>query len=321
VHNNILLCCWRFIVKTAPQVSLFHSFIHSFIVYAVINTPETSQGFASSRTSQGFASNRSYDDDEEYGPLPETLQNFLSNVGVLTQKTSSSVASLDDHHHSHHDDGLIFESSFDLTEERLKHVFEMFDTDQDGLISYESMKRGLELGSSSSSGNLLDETGFRRLVEHLDADRSGDISYEEFTDGIRLLMLRRLVLSSPPIIVNRRHHHHPEEGVHVQVMDYNATRLERYILNNNNNNNTNGRAVKDEEVYRSTTREIGVADFYFNERPGWVKTRWINVSGTAAAASTLKRLSIKYMLHPLALEDALSPESHRPKAEVYSSRK
>jgi hypothetical protein len=34
----------------------------------------------------------------------------------------------------------IFESSFDLTEDQLKYVFTMFDTDKDGCISYLSLR-------------------------------------------------------------------------------------------------------------------------------------------------------------------------------------
>lgn len=70
-------------------------------------------------------------------------------------------------------------------------------------------------------------------------------------------------------------------------------------------------------VVRSTTE-----DFYFKRRNEWVKTRWVDVvtmgSSKRAIDLTMKRLAVKYRLHPLALEDVLETNIHRPKVEVFS---
>ena len=250
------------------------------------------------------------------------------------------------------EEDLIFESSLDLTEERLQHVYNMFHKNSKGNISYENLRHGLEVHScatstsdttsATASSPLVDDTSFRQLIQHLDRDQSGDITYPEFAAGIRLLMLRKMVFesyptsrpsssssSSPSIRKNNIN-----GGTHVQIMDYNATQLETYTLNHDHdgNNSTRNNASKSETM--------NIAEFYFQDRPSWVKTRWIDVSSsmpsfhgsdhdgagrgsaTTSPADTLKMLAIKYSLHPLALEDALSPEHNiRPKADVYSTRK
>mmetsp|Transcript_17160 Transcript_17160/g.26005 ORF Transcript_17160/g.26005 Transcript_17160/m.26005 type:complete len:132 (+) Transcript_17160:346-741(+) len=63
-------------------------------------------------------------------------------------------------------------------------------------------------------------------------------------------------------------------------------------------------------------------DFYFRDKPEWAKNRWINILSSEsltdeALALTIKRLGVKYSLHPLALEDAL--QEQRPKVEVYDN--
>jgi hypothetical protein len=274
----------------------------------------------------GASNNNSTNNLEEEGSIqqwPQTLQNFLSHFGVLAGGTGGDPLNEDsfyynddahpeDHHHQQQqsDEGFhadswesIFESSFDLTEDRLKYVFTMFDTDEDGRISYPSLRRGLELHTAGSAfaGTLLDEASFNELVKILDLDGSEDITFEEFSQGLRLLMLRAL-LHAPRQV---------EDTALIEVMDYDATRLERRIVKNGS---------EKEMSISDQVQQIEATDFYFQDRPDWVTTRWINVSG-ATSSLTMKRLAVKYMLHPLALEDALSPSIHRPKAEVYSNRK
>jgi hypothetical protein len=277
---------------------------------------------ASNNTTTNNNNNNNLEEEGSIQQWPQTLQNFLSHFGVLAGGTGGDPLNEDsfyynddahpEHHHQQqqsdeafHADSLesIFESSFDLTEDRLKYVFTMFDTDEDGRISYPSLRRGLELHTAGSAfaGTLLDEKSFNELVKILDLDGSDDITFEEFSQGIRLLMLRAL-LHAPRQV---------DDTALIEVMDYDATRLERRIVKNGS----------EKEMYISDqVQQIEATDFYFQDRPDWVTTRWINVSGVTSSL-TMKRLAVKYMLHPLALEDALSPSTHRPKAEVYSNRK
>lgn len=241
--------------------------------------------------------------------LPDTLQNFLSHVGVVNAPTDSMHENLSEHFLSSslNQSESIFESFFDLTEERLRFVFGMFDSDKDGRISYTALREGLQFHSGAT--HRLDETSFDYLVKHLDLDSSGDVSFDEFKEGIRLLMLRSLFNSQPVVGTES------EPFAMLEVNDYDTVRFEqrRVIapgqdlepLASNNSNDT-------------LTEDI----FYFRRRPEWVQTRWVNIAPAGsrmAATTTMNRVAIKYLLHPLALEDALTPENHRPKAELYSN--
>lgn len=261
--------------------------------------------------------------DEMSNSLPETLEIFLSMVGVVNRTASGMSTPLDSVHpppseaHSEisspENDESIFESSFDLTEERLQHVFQMFDTDKDGRISYESLRKVLEFHTAGSvSTPLLNEKSFQDLVKHLDLDGSGDISFLELSEGIRLLMLRALF-------------HRPggprHDSAKLELIDYNITRLERRIVGDGSASSIRNAKPATSSPFFASSKHMSSTDFYFSPRPEWVMTRWINVACSSKAPSilTMKRLAIKYVLHPLALEDALSSERHRPKVEVFSS--
>ncbi len=62
------------------------------------------------------------------------------------------------------------------------------------------------------------------------------------------------------------------------------------------------------------TEVSDLAEFLTHHRAEWVKVRWIGVRGLADM-DALRALAEKYGLHPLAIEDLLSPQ--RPKAEDY----
>lgn len=282
-------------------------------------------------------------------PVPDTLQNFLSEVGVVNSSSCSVLPTSSEHgddgktkiiestrgpiyNNAHYStrsttvDESIFESYFDLTEERLRYVFSRFDTDEDGRISYESLRHGVmfhvggiggenrETTKESGPTKLLDDSSFQYLVRHLDMDNSGDVSFEEFCEGLRLLILRSLFQA--PIDVTMQN-----KFPTVQVVDYDAVRIEKHqVIRSINHVKSNipQPSIPD----NATIPYLRDRDFYFQSRPDWVKTRWINVApnGSRVAASmTMNRLAIKYLLHPLALEDALAPETHRPKAELYTN--
>mmetsp|Transcript_28828 Transcript_28828/g.89728 ORF Transcript_28828/g.89728 Transcript_28828/m.89728 type:complete len:488 (+) Transcript_28828:667-2130(+) len=59
-------------------------------------------------------------------------------------------------------------------------------------------------------------------------------------------------------------------------------------------------------------------DFMFSKREPWVQSRWIDASGCDQDAVTLRRLAVKYRLHPIALEAAISP-GQRPKVDKYAT--
>ncbi|KAL3908609.1 MAG: hypothetical protein SGILL_008420 [Bacillariaceae sp.] len=201
--------------------------------------------------------------------------------------------------------GSIFETSFDLTEERLQRLFNLFDKDQSGNISYEEMQHGLKYHGLAGVSD--DET-FSQLVLYLDRDKSGNISFEEFSEGIRLLMLKSLLRTA---VANHQTNGGYEDSVVTEVFDYNATRLERKRLEGFGQDTRDMRAS-------FNVHSMNVTDFFFADRPDWVAVRWINITGEKAS-HIMKMTALRFRLHPLALEDALDCENQRPKAESYSS--
>ncbi|KAL3917308.1 MAG: hypothetical protein SGILL_004776 [Bacillariaceae sp.] len=235
--------------------------------------------------------------------MPDVMASFLEdflklrdeNIANRSSEVSTS-GSVNEEEEGGEPHGSILESEYDLTEERLRYVFDVFDQDEDGKIDYDSLRRGLQYHSASDQTRV-DDLTFRRLASYLDFDKSGDISFEEFSEGVRLLILRGLLKSA-----NLK-----KEEFMTEVFDYDAQKLERHIINERR---------LDVRVSISF-QAMSLYDFYFQERPSWVTVRWVNIHDVNSRV--LERMGVKYRLHPLAIEDALDPESHRPKAEAYSS--
>ncbi|EGZ15605.1 hypothetical protein PHYSODRAFT_505313 [Phytophthora sojae] len=77
----------------------------------------------------------------------------------------------------------------------------------------------------------------------------------------------------------------------MSVSDFSSTKLQSFVL-----------------------RQENLHEFFTAHRPDWVNVRWINLDGRDSL--NLKRLAIKYRLHPLAIEDTI--EGHeRPKFDRY----
>jgi Mg2+ and Co2+ transporter CorA len=247
--------------------------------------------------------------------LHETVRNVFANVGIVNPAIQEVIAESRDttpsqrHHRSQSTAQVepIFESNLDLTEDRLRYVFNLFDTDADGRIDYESLRRGLEqevTGIADGETEELAEDSFQDLVAHLDLDGSGDISFEEFSEGIRILMLRVLLQQSPKAA----------DSVHLEVMDYNAMRsVRREVVTSASSTSTH--------FGSHSVQQINLYDFFVEEaRPEWATARWINLvpQRPEDGEVALKRLAVKFSLHPLAVEDALLAANQRPKVEGYS---
>ena len=194
------------------------------------------------------------------------LDGLLDTLGLINENENATV----------------FESSIDLSPERLSFIYHTFDTDHNGKISYEELRKGIEFWADISSHDLT-ELEFNALVEYLDADGSKDISEEEFGNGLRMIALRRLFSSHVPI------------GSPINIVDYVNVKMQ-------------SSTVKTLEEHHT---------FCTQQRPDWVQNRWIDTIGDGEnAAITLQRLAVKYLLHPLAVEDALE-EHHRPKVDSF----
>jgi len=197
--------------------------------------------------------------------------------------------------------GSIFESSFDLTEDRLMKLFKIFDEDDSGTISYEELKIGLsQHGAELGSSQPLDDRSFLGLVQYLDADNSGEISFAEFSEGMRLLMLRSILKAASKSAKNK-------DMVLTEFFDYNSSGLKRSVLEGIG-------LVKLSRVLK--VNSMSLMEFFLVQRNKEISVRWINITGRKAS-NIMKMMAVKYRLHPLALEDALNQTNQRSKADTY----
>jgi Mg2+ and Co2+ transporter CorA len=239
-------------------------------------------------------------DETQLGVLNDFLFDFLApgDEGFQrssTPKRQNSSDSVDI------ELGSIFETTFDLTEDRLRRLFDLFDGNENGTITYEDLKLGFAYHGAEFGMSQLDDRDFVGLVQYLDADKSGEITFEEFSEGIRLLMLRTILQQ-----VNRSDR--KEDWVVTEVVDYNSIRVERYLLKGTGQ-------VKQAKV-AVVVHSKSLVDFFLDERGNEVSVRWINITGKKAS-NIMKMIALKYRLHPLALQDALEHTDHRPKADSY----
>eukprot|EP00927_Polykrikos_kofoidii_P066808 TRINITY_DN62369_c0_g1_i1.p1 TRINITY_DN62369_c0_g1~~TRINITY_DN62369_c0_g1_i1.p1 ORF type:complete len:626 (-),score=100.56 TRINITY_DN62369_c0_g1_i1:39-1916(-) len=174
-----------------------------------------------------------------------------------------------------------FEAWFDLTTERLIHIFAKFDkTGTTNRVSYQALRQGLREWMDLE---IEDDASFEDFVDLVDQDGSNDISFVEFESGVRMLMMNSLFNDCTGAF-----------QCPVSVIDYNPV-------------HTDSRLLESVESVRS---------FMYENREEWVDCRWLHVSGDDG--HTLKQLAVKYRLHPLALEDAMLADV-RPKMDRYST--
>jgi Mg2+ and Co2+ transporter CorA len=237
-------------------------------------------------------------DETQLGVLNDFLFDFLSPGDDGFQSSSSTRRQ----NTSDIELGSIFETTFDLTEDRLRRLYNLFDGNDDGTISYEELKLGFAYHGAEFGMSQLDDQSFVGLVQYLDADKSGEITFEEFSEGIRLLMLRTILKQ-----VNRSDSRN-EDLVQTEVFDYNSIRVDRYFLKGSGQ-------VKQARVSFVEHSKL-LINFFLDERGDEVSVRWINITGKKAS-NIMKMMALKYRLHPLALQDALEHTDHRPKADSY----
>lgn len=65
-----------------------------------------------------------------------------------------------------------------VNKERLKAAFDMFDSNQDGTISYDEVRE--LLGGDGIIGAEEGDDVFKDMIKEVDVDGDGSISYEEF---------------------------------------------------------------------------------------------------------------------------------------------
>eukprot|EP00511_Aplanochytrium_stocchinoi_P007270 CAMPEP_0204824764 /NCGR_PEP_ID=MMETSP1346-20131115/2754_1 /ASSEMBLY_ACC=CAM_ASM_000771 /TAXON_ID=215587 /ORGANISM="Aplanochytrium stocchinoi, Strain GSBS06" /LENGTH=272 /DNA_ID=CAMNT_0051952097 /DNA_START=540 /DNA_END=1355 /DNA_ORIENTATION=+ len=133
--------------------------------------------------------------------------------------------------------GFVFNEFFDVSGIRLKHVFEVVDTDKDGKVSYDELRTGL---LKHTGMRIESDKSFDTLVRMLDTDRSGDISFTEFEEGMRFLKMQ--LLFQPVGVVGNlepgvqavsnlvSQFEGSQEKVPIHVVDYDSFTVEKKTL-------------------------------------------------------------------------------------------
>lgn len=240
---------------------------------------------------------------------PKYLREPLLNLGELVVEGALNEGMEDEATREHG----VFESFFDLTQPRLKAIFDALDSaskDQmDGVADFKHLRRGL----IDAGVKVEDEGTFARLVKEVDQDLDGGLTFQEFESVVQSLKMAYLIKSRTPeevmtscylvIPPNKR-----AEVEHLYALDTSSenggSEDEDFVTTIPNTR------VLDYGVAKVLTRSPidydSLLAFYYGARPEWTTTRWIDV--TSPAEFIVKGLAVKYRLHPLSLEDALHNE-------------
>ncbi|KAE8912010.1 hypothetical protein PF005_g2795 [Phytophthora fragariae] len=172
---------------------------------------------------------------------------------------------------------------FDVTPSRLRVAFAGAGPEGDGELSYEGFRVALgTLGIRCS-----DDAVFLKLVQSIDRQESGRITLQQFDAAVHRLKLMHMFDEGTVQEMKTVGY----QQAAMSVSDFSSTKLQSFVL-----------------------RQENLHEFFTAHRPDWVKVRWINLDGRDSV--NLKRLAIKYRLHPLAIEDTI--EGHeRPKFDRY----
>ncbi|EGZ29100.1 hypothetical protein PHYSODRAFT_552568 [Phytophthora sojae] len=180
------------------------------------------------------------------------------------------------------DDYSIRDPHFDLTNGKIIKLFSLSNPNEQGMLSYEGFRCGLEaMGIACDS-----DRQFQAFVDVVDENKSGDISYEEFLCAIQEIKLAQL-FNDPFISTMPTLQASPKSPVSLGSIEYSPDRI------------------------RSVCPINQVKSFIYSSKPNWAAVRWINVKGINTLL--IRRLSVRYRLHPLAIEDTLGPDVKRPK--------
>jgi len=154
------------------------------------------------------------------------------------------------------------------------------------MLSFEGFRCGLEaMGIACDS-----DRQFKAFVDVVDEDKSGDISYEEFLCAIQEIKLAQL-FNSPFIRTMPALQASVKSPVTLGSIEYSPDRI------------------------RSVYPINQVKSFVYSTKPSWAAVRWVNVEGINTLL--MRRLSVRYRLHPLAVEDTLGSDFKRPKYVKY----
>ncbi|RHY36370.1 hypothetical protein DYB38_007845 [Aphanomyces astaci] len=170
---------------------------------------------------------------------------------------------------------VLLDPFYDVTTGRLRRLFHHFSPNGKDTVTYVEFQRGLSaLGISVPRDGNFDE-----FVAKVDTNGDGLVSVDEFIAVVQ--MIKQAHLFKPdvatPLQVDAKRHV-------LRVVDYSPTSL------------------------RAVDPVTKLQSFMVSAKPQWATVRWVHLAGFQRTDDdlNLRRLAIKYQLHPLALEDCLN---------------
>ncbi|OQR86294.1 CorA Metal Ion Transporter (MIT) Family [Achlya hypogyna] len=175
----------------------------------------------------------------------------------------------------------ILDPYFDVTPSRLHLAFDEAGPNGEGFLSPDGLRHALQsLGIRCSDQE--------DVVDALLSFVSEPISLTIFEDIVQKLKLGNLFDEQTVALFTDSVY----APARIEVVDFSSTRLSHY--------------------------KPELRSFFMNGRAPWASCRWINVQGHDHL--NLKRLAIKYRLHPLAMEDTIEL-NERPKFDSYETHR
>ncbi|TMW56324.1 hypothetical protein Poli38472_006334 [Pythium oligandrum] len=236
-------------------------------------------------TSTLFSSASSSLLSQNYRSTQTEVQLSVDKVSfIYSPKSPAHGNSFSQSSSDYNDDELsILDPYFDVTTARLRMAFDEAHPDDTYHLSYDGFKIALE----GMGIRCADDAAFLKLVGSIDRAGTKKVSFEQLDAAVHKLKLVHLFEESTVARMTPMSY----SPATITVSDFSNTRLQQFSL-----------------------RSVDHAHFFTTPRPSWVSVRWININGHDSL--NLKRLAIKYRLHPLAIEDTL--EMHeRPKFDRY----
>ncbi|CEG41869.1 metal ion transporter family [Plasmopara halstedii] len=188
------------------------------------------------------------------------------------------------------EDMSLMDPHYDLTSARMIKLFSLFHPAENGMVSYQGFRSGLQ-AMGIACGN---DEQFQAFIDNVDDDKSGGITYQEFLYAIQEIKLAQLF--NEKFLKNI-----PPEYINVK-----RSKAKKALL---------GSIEYSPDRIRSVYPIDNVQKFIYSTRPSWATVRWINIEGIDSLL--MRRLSVRYFLHPLAIEDTLDADVERPKYEEY----
>ncbi|KAH9149097.1 hypothetical protein AeRB84_007722, partial [Aphanomyces euteiches] len=198
-------------------------------------------------------------------------QSFRNHAGSKTSQLSYRPSSEfgDPDRETKEELGVLLDPFYDVTTGRLRRMFKHFTPYGKEEVTYDEFQNGLlALGISVPSS-----MSFREFVRKVDTNGDGVISLDEFVKVVQMIKLAHLF---------RPEHNQVDKHI-LRVVDYSPTNM------------------------HAVAPVTKLQSFMFSAKPTWAKVRWVHLAGFHKLDDlNMRRLAIKYQLHPLAVEDCLN---------------